>query len=585
MDKTRFDLLLQRYLDGQLEPEEKLELEEWLLSDPRARKEFWAVARTHGLLRLWGEAEWGRQAANRQAASTTREEQLGSVWHAVVAWLRQPFRLAAVTAGVAAVLALFIFWRTNLPTELPPVANLTSTRQDVFQENTPPTPPAASAGIAVLKRVADVVWEPGTKEYQPGDTLLRGWLRLRSGAVQIEFTRGARVVLEGPAAFELVSSEEGHLESGRVRAHVDGPASGFRITSAAFDLVDHGTDFGCQVPAQGPAEVHVFKGAVEMAPHQQGESARSLTANQAVAVTTNGVQNISVNAGVFLGEQELAQRELSDFNERYASWRQYSHLLSEHTNILLHYTFEDHNTWERGLPNQARNAIPGTDAALVGCNWSQGRWPGKGAVEFIRTDDRIRVHVPGEFRSLTFLAWLRVDSLPNHYTSLAMTESLEVGEVHWAIASPGNLLLAARKVPPTNPGDWEGATALGALKPEMAGAWVMIASVYDADQSTVTHFVNGDMVGRSMKIEFPEKLKLGNFEIGNWGVRADDPRWARLKQAGSVILNRSFKGRIDEFALFTAPLSAEEIHKIYDHGKPVSSAMQVAALPEHNTPR
>jgi hypothetical protein len=178
-----------------------------------------------------------------------------------------------------------------------------------------------------------------------------------------------------------------------------------------------------------------------------------------------------------------------------------------------------------------------------------------------------------------------VDSLPNHYTSLAMTESLEVGEVHWAIASPGDLLLAARKVPPTNPGDWEGATALGALKPEMAGAWVMIASVYNADQSTVTHFVNGDMVGRSMKIEFPEKLKLGNFEIGNWGVRADDPRWARLKQAGSIILNRSFKGRIDELALFTAPLSAEEIHKIYDHGKPVSSAMQVAALPQTNTPR
>ena len=60
MDKQRIDFLLQRYFDGQLAPEEKKELEETLLSDPLARREFWQAARIHSLLRLAGEAEWGR---------------------------------------------------------------------------------------------------------------------------------------------------------------------------------------------------------------------------------------------------------------------------------------------------------------------------------------------------------------------------------------------------------------------------------------------------------------------------------------------------------------------------------------------
>jgi hypothetical protein len=572
MDPARLDLLLQRYFDGQLEPPEKRELEELLLSDPRARHEFWLAARTHTALRLWGEAEWGRQAARRSAEKVTLDA--GSRWAGMVGWVRRHLFFVLTPAGVAAAVLLLI----SLQHRVGPGQHRSGTNPPGATGLAMTSP---SAGVAVLKHVADVVWEKDAREFQPGDTLAPGWLRLRSGAVQIEFARGARVVLEGPAEFQLVSSEEGHLKSGRLHAQAAEPARGFRVTSPVFDLVDHGTEFGCQVPVTGSAEVHVFKGSVELASRQKGQPSRSVEANQAVAITANGFQDIPLSGQSFLGEQEVAQREQSDFDERLANWRQNSRQLNQHSNILLHYTFEDHPAWERTLRNQARNAAAGTDASLVGCNWVQGRWPGKGAVEFIRTDDRIRVNVPGEFRALTYLAWVRVDSLPNHYSSLVMTESLQVGEVHWALTPEGGLLIGARHASPTSTDDWSSFTKLNVLTPDRLGSWILLASVYDTASSTVSHFVNGQEVCHA-PVDAPPLLKLGDIEIGNWGVRADDPRWARLQQAGSLILDRSLKGRLDEFALFSTALSAEEIRAIYEYGKPASFALQLAGLPQRS---
>jgi ferric-dicitrate binding protein FerR (iron transport regulator) len=577
MNSSRLDYLLHGYFDGQLSEAEKREFEELLLSDPRARQEFWLAARTHGALRLWGQEEWGRKAAKQPEAepvALSRSSLLD-----VMGWVRRNFLyfLTPASVVVAVLLVIYSGGRREPKTAANSASNSRAANPPVAGRPAP-----VSAGIAVLKNVADVVWAKDAREYQPGDTLLPGWLRLRSGAVQIEFARGARVVLEGPAEFELVSSEEGYLKTGRLRAQAAEPSRGFRVRSATFAVVDHGTEFGCHVPAQGTAEVHVFKGSVEVSAQQTGQPARSLGANEAVAVASDGFRSIPVSGASFLSDQELALREQTDFSQRLANWRLNTRQISEQSNLLVHYTFENHATWERSLRNEARQAIPGTDASLVGCNWVQGRWPGKGAVEFVRNDDRIRVHVPGEFRALTYLAWVRVDSLPNHYSALTMTESLKVGEVHWALTPEGGLLLGARHAPPGSQDDWSSLTKTNVLTPERLGVWLMLASIYDTVNSTVTHFVNGQQLGQ-VKVDAPPSLSLGDIEIGNWGVRADDPRWTRLQQAGSLILNRSFKGRLDEFALFSTALSPEEIRAIYEFGKPASFAVQLAGSPEKTT--
>ncbi len=65
MDNSQFSLLLNRYLDGELSPDEKNELQRILLSDPEARQQFWHDAQLHGSLRLLGEQEAGARVARR----------------------------------------------------------------------------------------------------------------------------------------------------------------------------------------------------------------------------------------------------------------------------------------------------------------------------------------------------------------------------------------------------------------------------------------------------------------------------------------------------------------------------------------
>ena len=63
MSDERTQLLLQRYFDQVLTGEERSELSTMLLASPRARDEFWELARWNALIRQWGEAEWGRRDA------------------------------------------------------------------------------------------------------------------------------------------------------------------------------------------------------------------------------------------------------------------------------------------------------------------------------------------------------------------------------------------------------------------------------------------------------------------------------------------------------------------------------------------
>jgi len=90
----------------------------------------------------------------------------------------------------------------------------------------------------------------------------------------------------------------------------------------------------------------------------------------------------------------------------------------------VYFDFEREPGWERTVANLARNAPVSSTASMIGCDWAEGRWPGKGGIEFNGSNKRLRLTVPGTYASLTFLAWIRVDRLLHREHSLAMTESL-----------------------------------------------------------------------------------------------------------------------------------------------------------------
>jgi hypothetical protein len=535
LEITRLEYLVNRHFDELLVGEERAELERMLMESSNARSIFWEMARVNAVLRQWGQEEWGRkdgaQAHLRVLPPVLRAPK-------VEAMPRQVGRPSSMSPwwplAAAAVFVIGFFVWTYLP-----------------------QPTALESGVAVLTHTSDVVWGKDSEGMKAGSVLPPGWLHVKSGVLQVEFSRGARVVLEGPADFCLTSDNSGELTRGRLSAVVPEPAHGFAVRTPEFTVVDHGTKFGCLVPASGPPELHVFGGLVGMVADGTTKETRSLHANEAVRVDGDRIQSIPADAGAFIDEEELALRDRHGLHERLVAWQKFSREFSRHQDLVAYLDFQPDGVGARGLVNRAASSPTDSGAAIVGCDWAEGRWPGKGALEFKRTDDRVRMRVPGEFTSLTFMAWIRVDGLPNRLNALVSGENTErLGETQWYVYENGSLGIGVRIGARGTKTQWWHAHSPAIFKGNTFGTWTFVATVFDRKANKLTHYVNGQAVS-SATIDVDPLLELGTMEIGNLGSHDGSPR-----EAGN------FEGRIDETAVLSTALSAGEIRRIYEAGSP-----------------
>ncbi|MCE9554798.1 MAG: FecR family protein [Planctomycetes bacterium] len=165
-----------------------------------------------------------------------------------------------------------------------------------------------------------------------GETLKSGQrLVLTRGSAEILFGSQAKVILTGPAEFEIVAAGACRLSAGRLTAHVPQPARGFQVHTPGGTVTDLGTEFGVYVstgpdeqepaeqesaeqeqpPTGGPpqdgqqapvTEVHVFKGQVDVTPPPKeatpappkseirNQKSKIISAGQAVTISGNKVQ-------------------------------------------------------------------------------------------------------------------------------------------------------------------------------------------------------------------------------------------------------------------------------------------------------
>jgi len=536
LEITRLEYLINRHFDELLTGEERAELERMLMESANARARFWEMARVNAVLRQWGQEEWGRkdgaQAPLRVLPSIPRAARIRTVHRSgeVPSTVNPWWPLAA-----AAVFVIGFFVWTYLPSQ----------------------PVVTERGVAVLTHTSDVIWGRGSEGTKAGSVLQPGWLHVKSGVLQVEFSRGARVVLEGPADFCLTSNNSGELTRGRLSAVVPEPAHGFAVQTPRFTAVDHGTKFGCVVPASGAPELHVFGGLVGMLADGATKETRSLHANEAVRVEGDKVQAIPADARAFIDEEELALRDRNGLHERLVAWQGFSRDFSQHRDLLAYLDFQPSGDSARSMVNRAANAPAGSGAAIVGCDWAEGRWPGKGALEFKRTDDRVRMNAPGNFASLTFLAWVRVDGLPNRVNALVSGENTErLGETQWYVFGDGSLGIGVRTAERGKSTQWWHAHSAPIFKGNTLGTWTFVATVFDRTTNKLTHYVNGQAVSTTA-INIEPLLELGTMEIGNLG-----------SHDGSAREVGNFEGRVDEVAVLSTALNAGEIRRIYEAGSP-----------------
>jgi hypothetical protein len=124
---------------------------------------------------------------------------------------------------------------------------------------------AEPVNVAWLINAQDCRWTG--KDQTPGRDMRSGKvIRLEQGLAEIEFDRGARVILQGPSGVELVSATTARLLYGTITARVPAQARGFTVLSPSGKVVDLGTEFGLSVADGGATSVRVFTGLVEAFP-------------------------------------------------------------------------------------------------------------------------------------------------------------------------------------------------------------------------------------------------------------------------------------------------------------------------------
>jgi len=519
---------------GSVSDEEARALNELLRSDPAARDEYILRVELHS--RLASEPEIFAVATPEVAPSGTinapskkvvplRSLQVGR--RQVIAW--------AVT--LAACVALFAggWWEWRVWRH--------SERKG-----------ATSKAVAMLNGVVDAQWSSSNEALRAGAPLDPGWLRLRSGFAHVVFYSGARVVIEGPAEFQIISPSSASCRIGRLTAEVPPQARGFRIATPDMDVTDLGTSFGLDVK-NGATELHVFKGSVEFLPALGAAKQRLQEGSGAVAEASRPPRLITANAATFAPLFELRDKSVAAESSRYDQWRAASLRLDQDPTLLVHFDFEHAARSDWRLHNSSNENSSVADGTIVGCQWVEGRWPTKQALEFRGVSDRVRLNVPGEFDSLTVATWVRVQGLDRQFNSLFMCDGFDAGTLHWLIRDDGVLGLTV--IGPGS-GNYQIVASPSVLSLDQFGMWLHLAVVLDGKAKRVSHYLNGQMVSeKALKIRPP--FRIATAELGNWNGRGfpdNDP-----------FLIRNFSGAMDEFCLFSRALSEAEIHALYSSDK------------------
>lgn len=523
-DQARLERLIAAYLDQALTAEEKCELEEMLLGSSKARKILLDRAEWHGLLRE--QALQGQTLPEVADASTPK----------LLKFRRKIMFSAAIAAGIALVAGWWMLPHRKIQQSATVGLRKTS---------------STTEHVALLAQAINVTWEEGTG-FSAGSALPKGWLKISSGTLRLDFYSGARVILEGPAAIELLSPDLARLDRGKLTARVPPPAEGFTVLSTDLRVVDRGTEFGMNVSGANDCEVHVFDGEVELQGELPATTDKALLQGHAVSIREGKWSAFPADRTSFPDPATVRAAAERETEAERIAWQSASQEVRGMQDLNVYFDFEGLHPGDSVIANRASGADESSNGSVIGCDLLPGRWAKKGALGFAKSSDRVRFRTEGTTSSLTLMARVRVDSLPQSHNHLLSMAPEKVGEVHWKLDQSGRLVLGVRAEAKRSYDAWERLESPRIVTEQDFGHWILLATVVDGPNGVMRHFVNGKEVA-SAPMKRHTAIQLGLANLGNYDASAPE------FETGIV---RSFNGRIDEFALFTRALDAAEIRAL-----------------------
>ena len=518
------DQLIDDLIEGSLSEADFLKLEAEMRVSSEARQAYYSRLKLTDSLRL-----------ESSLLIEEESEKTVSIWSGA-------FR---VFMGVAAVLAVVFLGVYGLKDSFE------------FGTNGVPAEEPIATGYAVLTEHSEAVWV-NQPDLDRGDLIPQGPLQMESGLARLELFSGVTIIIEGKAEFEINSPMEMSVLHGKIRALVPTAAHGFRVLTNSGDVVDLGTEFALNVTSEH-ADMHVLEGEIEW--HPTAKQKQLLSDGQSLRWTTTGSpESVAFEPNQFPGLADFERRFVSQRLQRRQAWLDSAAALSTDPRMIAYFPMNESNAWGRQLLDESQSGLDGT---VVSARHDADRWGQSGsALNFSPAGSRVRVSVPGEHRSITFYCWARIDSLDRMYNSLFLTDGHELNEPHWQIMNDGRLFFSVKKRD-TWPKrqDKHVAYSPSFWDPSMSGKWFQIATVYNVEEQTTTHYVNGRPISEDrISDEFiVDTVRIGAASIGNWNEPTrGDPNFAL----------RNLNGAIDEFAIFSEALSASEIAALYEKGRP-----------------
>lgn len=541
-------------VDGTISAEDFEVLQNEMEQDEEVLAEY---LRAVGLVETLGDIA----AEENSTATTGGEKPVESVpARAASGWdVRSP-RLLMLAAAVVLMVGGMAFWVGH--------RNGPRLREEVASVDDPREP--RLAGHATLRHAVDLKWSDGAETFREGDVLPAGVVRFDEGVAEIDFFCGATLIVEGPAELSVESDWAVGVVRGRLRANVPPAARGFVVNAAGSKIVDLGTEFALDVGADS-ASVEVIDGEIEL---RGGEhDGKHLFTGERRRL--KGEDRPDVFEGLSTSG-DLRRRRNDAEAKRFAEWRASSDGLREDPRLIAYFPIAA-NESDRVVTNRASTGEV-SDGTLVGeVGRTEGRFGSRSkGLEFGRPGARVRTRIDGEFEAYTFACWVRIDGLDHRYNALFMGDGYENGEPHWQIRDDGRLMFSVmvddtHHVEQFYPDAGRKVTTAGLHRVyftepvwdvSKSGQWFHIVAVYDPAGRRVVQYVNGEEVGSEEITDeyFIDTLRIGAGEIGNWGQPFRETPWFSV---------RNLNGTIDELAIFDAALSADEVHALYEQGKPL----------------
>ncbi len=410
---------------------------------------------------------------------------------------------------------------------------------------------APTAAPARVVRMESATWDAGSPALQIGDAVARGRLRLAHGLVELGFARGAHMIVEGPAEFEVRGAEHAVLHQGRVVTRMPKGTRGFMLDSPRGRLIDQGTEFGVNVARSGDTEVHVLEGKVEAVP-ENSQPSLQLTENQAARLTSDHVEQFAADAIGFI-------TDLPPVSARAIGY--------------LHWSFDEgsgavsHNRGRGlGLPD-ARALHRSYPATAAGPQWISGQFGG--GIAFDGLGNYIECEFPGiaggEPRTVAF--WVKVprDSSTQEGYGIVNWGTYDAPGLAWQIS--------------VNPNAAEG--PLGRLRLGVHEGWVIGTTDLRDDRwhhcavvmygghrpDSATHillYLDGELEPAARKAVREIRTQIDGAEAHNMWLGRN---LAFRDPARPNSLGRYFRGSVDEVFVFNASLNQEQIRSLMKHNR------------------